>query len=170
MTANDTTKEGIWVGRFQESRNLFVYDPAIQEPESAKVFIYGVASGRMRVEPRDALRAKVEGVGDALERDAAFADYRAWCRSDDNEREQRSQRKTQIGCIEIKHEKRLRMLGLEYAKVRIVKEGSAKRRITHCYNCKLHLDNRIDIECCKCGWIICDCGACGCGYVGATHS
>lgn len=37
-------------------------------------------------------------------------------------------------------------------------------RVTHCYNCKHHLDNAVDVECAACGWIVCRCGACGCGY------
>lgn len=39
-----------------------------------------------------------------------------------------------------------------------------KHRITHCYSCKSNLDNTIDFECNSCGWIVCSCGACGCGY------
>lgn len=38
------------------------------------------------------------------------------------------------------------------------------RRVTHCYDCKHPLDSVIDYECNKCGWLVCDCGACGCGY------
>lgn len=41
-----------------------------------------------------------------------------------------------------------------------------KHRTPHCYKCKYLLDNSIDIECNTCGWIVCSCGACGCGYVG----
>lgn len=37
------------------------------------------------------------------------------------------------------------------------------RRITHCWSCKNHLDNEIDTECNTCQWIVCICGACGCG-------
>jgi hypothetical protein len=44
--------------------------------------------------------------------------------------------------------------------------GLGMRRITHCYNCKHHLDNAVDVECAACGWIVCRCGACGCGYSG----
>ncbi len=40
---------------------------------------------------------------------------------------------------------------------------SRKHRVTHCYVCKEHLDNLVDLECSACGWIICTCGACGCG-------
>lgn len=38
------------------------------------------------------------------------------------------------------------------------------RRVTYCYRCKNRLDNSLEQECDECGWIVCDCGACGCGY------
>lgn len=45
-----------------------------------------------------------------------------------------------------------------------------EHRVTHCYACKEHLDNAIDVECAACGWIICGtCGACGCGYPGIAE-
>jgi hypothetical protein len=38
-------------------------------------------------------------------------------------------------------------------------------RFTHCYDCKRDL-NSIDFSVCsECGWIMCICGACGCGYL-----
>lgn len=37
-------------------------------------------------------------------------------------------------------------------------------RVTHCYSCKSSLDNATDAECLACNWIVCFCGACGCGY------
>ena len=36
-------------------------------------------------------------------------------------------------------------------------------RQAHCWYCKVSLDNSIDYECNNCGWILCECGACGCG-------
>jgi hypothetical protein len=37
--------------------------------------------------------------------------------------------------------------------------------VTHCYNCKTHLDSRQHGKCSRCPWIVCpQCGACGCGY------
>lgn len=39
-------------------------------------------------------------------------------------------------------------------------------RLTHCYSCKVPLDSSVDIECTACNWIICSCGACGCGWAG----
>ena len=39
-----------------------------------------------------------------------------------------------------------------------------KKRVTHCYQCKKDLDSVNFSICKKCGWIRCQCGACGCGY------
>jgi len=39
-----------------------------------------------------------------------------------------------------------------------------KVRSTHCYSCKKALNSTVDWECTACNWILCTCGACGCGY------
>ena len=61
-----------------------------------------------------------------------------------------------------KHRTFLREKGLPDNGVRPVTEGRS-HRVTHCWNCKGHLDNTVNVECATCGWIICNCGACGCG-------
>lgn len=45
-----------------------------------------------------------------------------------------------------------------------IKINSSARRSTHCYNCKESISSETHLECNSCGWIICNCGACGCGY------
>ena len=37
-------------------------------------------------------------------------------------------------------------------------------RITFCYSCHGRLDSRSDVQCNNCDWLVCHCGACGCGY------
>jgi hypothetical protein len=69
--------------------------------------------------------------------------------------------------IEDAHRKTIQSLGLTYAGVRFSSEYGTPRRITHCYACKRNLDNGIELECVACGWILCPCGACGCGYSGS---
>jgi hypothetical protein len=45
---------------------------------------------------------------------------------------------------------------------------SRRRRVSHCWRCKQTVDNQFQYECVLCGgWIICSCGACGCGYATA---
>lgn len=38
-----------------------------------------------------------------------------------------------------------------------------KQRKTHCWNCKKYLETGLFLECSSCGWLVCRCGACGCG-------
>ena len=42
--------------------------------------------------------------------------------------------------------------------------GKKDRRITHCYRCQDDLDSFNNLSCEKCKWILCPCGACGCGF------
>ena len=41
-----------------------------------------------------------------------------------------------------------------------------RRRTSHCWACYHPVDNQVQHECTTCGWIICTCGTCGCGYRG----
>jgi hypothetical protein len=70
-----------------------------------------------------------------------------------------------IKAIIEKHKVFLELLGMKPGMYKDAGQSDQNRRITHCYSCKTHLDNVHDIECSKCGWIVCEnCGACGCGY------
>ena len=60
------------------------------------------------------------------------------------------------------HKKRLNKLQIEYLGTR--KPSGKSPRTANCYSCGKDLDNAIDLECKQCGWMLCFCGACGCGY------
>ena len=52
--------------------------------------------------------------------------------------------------------------------VNVYHDFRTERRVTHCYDCKHDL-NSVDFDICeKCGWIRCQCNACGCDYHGHT--
>ncbi len=61
------------------------------------------------------------------------------------------------------HRDFIKYLGKPYNGIRFPQKQRS-RRTTHCYNCKSQLDNAVDVECIACGWIVCWCGACGCGF------
>lgn len=61
------------------------------------------------------------------------------------------------------HQEKMEWAGKKYKGFR-QREIKKPARVTHCYSCKEQLDNSIDIECVSCGWILCWCGACGCGF------
>lgn len=46
----------------------------------------------------------------------------------------------------------------------VVRRVTRKHRTPHCWNCKRGLDNYYQLECTSCWWIVCPCGACGCGW------
>ncbi len=66
--------------------------------------------------------------------------------------------------IESRHRQRLEAAGFPYKGVR---QRTSQLRWTHCYSCKSRLTSATELECASCGWILCKCGACGCGYVRA---
>jgi len=64
--------------------------------------------------------------------------------------------------IQEKHKAFLKTKGKQFSETR---PSSSHHRESHCYNCKSAVDNKFDVECIACGWIVCNsCGACGCGY------
>jgi DNA helicase IV len=66
--------------------------------------------------------------------------------------------------IQERHRLKVAESGKQYLGVRPVRIGRLNR-VAKCYSCKSSLDNSINMECSSCGWILCSCGACGCGYV-----
>lgn len=68
---------------------------------------------------------------------------------------------------EQRHRIQIQLCGLEYKGVRTPEENEKNRRhrFARCWNCHNYLDNYRNFECRTCGWILCRCGACGCGNV-----
>lgn len=61
-----------------------------------------------------------------------------------------------------RHKEFLYRKGIVFKGVRNSEEK--KNRSSHCYKCKNAVSSEIQDECIACEWIICNCGACGCGY------
>jgi len=64
--------------------------------------------------------------------------------------------------LELKHEAHLQKHGLSSAGTK-KREATGPARFTHCWSCKQNIDSFSFLECSRCGWILCNCGACGCG-------
>lgn len=69
-------------------------------------------------------------------------------------------KKKQIKANHIKH---LESHGIDFMGTR-ERSKSLPRRLASCWSCKCALDSDARLECCGCGWILCSCGGCGCGY------
>jgi hypothetical protein len=168
------SEDRFWVGQPVDSRMLWVYDALMPHEDPYMVYLFNVRSNSMREYERSFARYRLKtAIGE--QREQAIVAYSAWYEknganflANDAERSRREmaerahlleQRKA--SAIE-RHKEHLANLGIEYRGVRF--SGAEQQRSTHCYSCKAHLDSRMNIQCASCGWLICSCGACGCGY------
>ena len=67
-----------------------------------------------------------------------------------------------------RHARRLKSQGRPYAGAGPTKGWG--HRWAHCWACHHPPDSKTDSECSACHWILCRCGACGCGYVWCTRA
>jgi hypothetical protein len=62
--------------------------------------------------------------------------------------------------LAMRHEEHMTERGLSYKGVRT---STRQRRVANCWSCHSALSSTTDLECNACSWILCSCGACGCG-------
>lgn len=63
-----------------------------------------------------------------------------------------------------KHRYYVRSVGVEWIGSRPFRRRTDTRR-THCWRCKRDLSSSDNPICERCGWLICECGACACGTI-----
>lgn len=185
MTENFKTK--IWISYL--NGNEVLYDPGFQLENCPHVFLWSVEEKG----PVKALLKKIKNsselAGELDSDDSRFKEYMDWrstqgkdwflSEKDYYQKRFEEEKKEKEEAERIKseneekrrwlalspkerHRERLARLGIPYYGV---KKTASSHRVTHCYLCKNYLDNSIDIECGACGWILCDCGACGCAFI-----
>lgn len=149
-----------WLARHPE-HGLILFDKADQEdipPGDVQVF---VLRGKSRcVLPRETLKSETSA-------EVSADDFALIVRAYNAHKEAlgkplKAPSNDAGASLEEKHSKFLLERGLRDNGIRPA-TSNRYRRVTHCWSCQEHLDNSVDVECATCGWIICNCGACGCG-------
>jgi hypothetical protein len=157
-----------------DNEGTYVWDRKIQ-PECKELCLLWCYDKKMfGIYETRLVKAYVKTISESALEILAIESYRKWD-SENGANFFNSKRSELINSIKVKaplekkseelnekHRMFLREKGLPDNGVRSVTEGRS-HRVTHCWNCKGHLDNTVDVECATCGWIICNCGACGCG-------
>lgn len=119
-------------------------------------------AGRRRAEARRIAAVKIEQEAEERRRIAAQErEEREKYRAEQEAAKIERERFANLPLAE-KHKEVLVRLGLPYKGLRPA--TPRHRRVTYCWSCWQPLDNSVDVECVTCGWILCTCGACGCGY------
>ena len=173
------TPTRFWVGRIRTTGAIVVYDSMVQLPGHSQIYVYSVKRGVLRQFAAAQLRTMVETVHGG-ESDAAIAEYNSWKAQHGDEflrtepvrlaeeHQRLAEEHQRLAAAEERtraaHIQRLAALGIDPTSVDSLPVAPRQHRVTHCYSCKRHLDSKVFLECSACHWIICGCGACGCGY------
>lgn len=173
QTLMNKSSSDIWVGAFIKTGALILHDPNLQIGGREWVNLYSVDHNEIRPFDRSIVREKVRRANHT-EYDYALRAYETWTQKDNGsfvadellakkrKEEQHSSDltpKDQRDKIN-KHREFLRKTG-KSGEEKIV--NARWDRATHCYSCKSSI-TMPNLECTSCNWIICECGACGCGY------
>jgi hypothetical protein len=171
-----TDRADLWVGE-RDTTSAWIYDPRIRHRRPDTVYLYHVQKSEMREMPTDVREVLTTVRGSA--RELHIDRYLDWFArhgeefianlpplpADHEKRTKQYQRKRQEErrrrAIE-RHKQYLQKHRKQYMGVSEMR--LTKRRVTHCYSCKEDLDSNLHVQCNSCRWMICYCGACGCGY------
>jgi hypothetical protein len=136
-----------WVGR-HESHGLVVVPKSSVSSNRASFDVYFVEQDRVAACNPEIMRRFTTGSG--VSPDEANGALQAFLTVRNRE-------------LEEKNRSFLERNGKVFAGTR-PRSQTLRSRVTHCFACREHLDSTINLECIACGWILCQCGACGCGY------
>jgi len=141
----------LWVGRHR-TVGLVVYDNT-DNGESEFVTLFYVNEDRFASVRRSMMREGTtgNGIAPAEAQNAALRFHSFPVRQRQRE-------------LDEKNRAFLERLGKAAAGTR-PRSNQHQPRATHCYACHGRLESTIEFECMGCGWLLCQCGACGCGYV-----
>ena len=170
----NTQLSHLWVGAFIKTGALIVYDPELQHAGHEWINLYSVNLDGIRPFERDIVREKIRKAKQSDYASAVEA-YAKWKESDNGAfnagealaKEQAE--KLQASNLLLEEQQKRIDRHKEFLS-KLGKQGSAKlveprqNRATHCYSCKCHLDSESNLECITCHWLVCACGACGCGF------
>jgi hypothetical protein len=136
----------IWVGEFSDTETV-VFDTRCQPRYSSSgVVLWGVSSGQFDIRGKEAAKTKLREVRDPVAKTEALGRYATFIQD----------------LLEANHRAWMEALKIEYAGARLSRRSRVVAGV-HCYICKEELDGTVRLECVRCGWGLCECGACGCG-------
>jgi len=156
--------EQIWVGRWNNA-GLMVYDPHVQIAESPCVYLYGVNSGRMRTLDPEMIRPNLTVIRNPQIVQAAIEVYSRWksAEAESFHAKESGQLAMRREVIKAAREKSRRQ-EFERRRERVDTLEMKNLRTARCFHCKKSLDSQKNENCSSCGWMICNCGACGCEF------
>ena len=163
-----------WVGVVQETNAVLVFDDDVQSGIDTEYW-FSPRLGKMRsISKVDGMKSRMTKLSDAESNDAVST-YLNW-----KELHYVSFLYEEIGRLEkqksdldrrkhetvTRHQDFLRTIG-KTGMASPSNTSARHRYIANCYRCREGLDSQLNLQCGSCHWLVCQCGACGCGYYAA---
>ena len=156
-----------------------LYDPDIQDKRDlSQVILWNAQSFEYSSHQRAETKLCVKRITDEATREKVISKYQDFIKGGQNldfeelSAYEYSDRRKSVGIV--LHQRRLKLLNIDYNGIRHSKK---KPRNVSCYNCKKRqsgggresttyrmLGESDNFSCVNCDWLICLCGACGCGW------
>lgn len=175
--------ERYWVGKRQGSQFRWLFDKDMPHEDIEMVYLFNADTLSMK-EYAKAFAREVLATVLEDDRTAVISIYEKWhlengatfLKKDEARRRRAMQVRVQElkarRMWEIKYLEMRRQSAIEHHKAYFekhrkeypgVSDSVRSCRMTHCYACSSPLDGELDLECRGCSWLVCFCGACGCG-------
>jgi hypothetical protein len=157
----------IWVGSYYEK--TLIFDPSWRNESSNFVLFWDANSLGFALYPATMARKRIRKAATDVA-SVAISCFDKWVDSYGSKLSDLSQVRREAKLFALdgdltldeRHEKHLIRFGVPYR--RSQKTTMARFRTTHCWACKQSISTTTDHQCLTCAWILCNCGACGCGY------
>ena len=167
MTTSSAHRDCLWVGARADNGAMWVYDPSIQHDDPGMIYAFCATREQMREYPKNQVKSMLKTEKSDV-RHTAIEKYLKWYSAhgdsfvESDRRAKHDKREAEKAAFLQRHKEYLEGLGKPFTgTAEPLSKGSRK---THCYVCKEKLDSHFFVQCNSCNWLICHCGACGCGY------
>ena len=141
---------GFWIG--EHSTLGLVLINGAEDSGGAYLSVFIVTQNRLAEFMRDKVNFRSVNVSEDISNNAVTA----------------MQVVTRAEILDQKHKKFLAKNDLAPADIRRRPEYFQARN-AKCFHCQTRLDSSTGFECVACGWILCECGACGCTFGGGAR-
>lgn len=152
-------EETIWVGIDTATKQFVIWDRLIGENRHSRRLashysVFHSPSWTMHEIPTNAIFESIKSAKDRAVEAKALGQKYAAARLD-----------VRAQALQELHQKHLLREGFPVSRPSVqISRDISRHRLTHCWKCQGTLDSHNDFECIRCHWMICQCGACGCGY------
>ncbi len=155
-----------WVG--SDGNDTLVFDRDLQIDGGPHVFLWNLRARDMDRYYAYLAKQNMCSIKDETISAAAINSYSEWHNTHGRKwlAEEREYVRGRLEREESEYVRRLEREESEYVRGCLEREFANTGRLHRtppCWHCHQGLDNATDVECATCGWIICSCGACGCG-------